>query len=357
MWVADSDFKAPEAVVKRLMKRAEHGIFGYTASTDEFYKSFINWIERRQQFIIEKDWVVTTPGIVAAINFAIQSFTTSGDKIIIQSPVYAPFFNSVNNNGRQLIENPLIETNNTYKMDFDHLEKIIDEDTKMIILCSPHNPIGRVWTKEELLKFGEICAQNDILILSDEIHSDLILSGHKHTSLASLSDDLLNRSITCYAPSKTFNVAGLATSVAVIPNKSLRDKFHQFKRDIGIEHNNLFGIEAFTACYEEGEAWLEEQLAYIEENYHYINDYSDTKDLPFKAFKMEGTYLLWLDCRALKMNDEVLQHFFTTQVKVAVNYGSAFGSAGSGFVRVNLATPRSNVESFMKQLKVAYDTL
>lgn len=357
MWVADSDFKTPPAVVNQLIKRAEHGIFGYTSCTDEFYDAFILWTQKRHAFTIQKEWVITTPGVVAAINFAIQTFTTVGDNIIIQTPVYPPFFNSIKNNGRILIENPLIEKNGTYEMDFDHFENCIDPQTKMLILCNPHNPIGRVWTKEELLRLGEICTRKKILILSDEIHSDLILEGYRHTPMASLSEALLNCTISCYAPSKTFNVAGLQTSVAVIPNKILREKFLQFRRDIGVDSNNVFGIEAFTACYQEGEEWLEEQLLYIGKNITYINDFIIKEQLPLKAFKMEGTYLMWLDCRELNMAHEKLQQFFIENVKVALNSGNIFGAAGNGFMRVNLATQLHNIKSFMKQLKTAYSHL
>ncbi len=357
MWVADSDFKCPQAVIDRLVKRAEHGIFGYTACTDDFYDAFIDWIKRRHTLELKKEWITTTPGVVAAMNFAIQTFTRPGDKIIIQSPVYPPFFNSVKNNGRILVENPLIEKEHSYEMDFEHFENAIDSQTKMLILCNPHNPIGRVWTKEELMRLGDICTRKDILVLSDEIHSDLILDGYTHTPFASLSDDLMNRTITCYAPSKSFNVAGLETSVAVIANSVLREQFLQFKRDIGVDTPTVFGIEAFTACYEEGDDWLKEQMAYIQGNIDYVNTYL-SEHLPIiKAFKMQGTYLMWLDCRRLNLSQEGLQRFFIDNVKVALNSGVMFGAAGNGFMRVNLATPRQNVETFMMQLKEGYNTL
>jgi len=357
MWVADSDFKSPQVVIDHLVKRAEHGIFGYTACTDDFYNAFIEWIKRHHSFELKKEWITTTPGVVAAMNFAIQTFTKPGDKIIIQSPVYPPFFNSIKNNGRILVENPLIEKEQSYEMDFEHFEKAIDDQTKMLILCNPHNPIGRVWTKEELIRLGDICTRKDILVLSDEIHSDLILDSYTHTPFASLSEDLMNRTITCYAPSKTFNVAGLATSVAVIPNSDLREQFLQFKRDIGVDTPTVFGIEAFTACYEEGDDWLKEQMAYIQGNIDYVNTYLSEQLPMIKAFKMEGTYLMWLDCRRLNLSHEYLQRFFIDNVKVALNSGTMFGAAGNGFMRVNLATPRQNVERFMVQLKEAYNTL
>lgn len=353
MWVADSDFKSPPAVVDRLVKRAQHGIFGYTACTDEFYDAFIHWMQRRHNFDIQKEWVTTTPGIVAAINFAIHALTEPGDKIIIQSPVYPPFFNSVKTNGRILVENPLIEKDNTYEMDFDNFEKNIDDKTKMLILCNPHNPIGRVWTKEELTRLGDICVEKDILVLSDEIHSDLILKGYKHTPFASLSKALQDRTISCYAPSKTFNVAGLSASVAVIPNPEIREKFINFTDSIGVHSLTVFGIEALIACYEEGEDWLEAQLDYLQGNIDYVNSYLKDNLPEIKAFHMEGTYLLWLDCRQLNLSQEALERFFINDVKVALNSGTAFGTTGTGFMRVNMATNRKRIEQFLNQLKTA----
>lgn len=357
MWVADSDFKCPDVIVNRLIDRAKHGVFGYTACEEPFHKAFINWMQKRHNFQVQSDWLSTTPGIVAAMNFAINALTEPGDKIIIQSPVYPPFFNSVNNNGRRLVENPLIEKNQTYEMDFDNFERCIDDQTKMLILCNPHNPIGRVWRREELEKLGELCIKHDLIVLSDEIHSDLILKGHKHVPFANLSEALRNRTIACYAPSKTFNVAGLSSSIAVIPNDDIREKFNLFKRNIGVHNPTVFGIEAFTACYEEGEPWLEEQMTYIKANIDYVNDYL-AKHIPkIKAFDIEGTYLLWLDCRQLNLPQEALKQFFIEDVKVALNSGDLFGNAGTGFMRVNMATTKARVEQFLTQLKKAYDQL
>lgn len=357
MWVADSDFKSPQFLINRLMKRAEHGIFGYTDYSDDFFNSFTRWMERHHNTDCKKEWITATPGVVSALNIVIQSLTQSGDKIIIQTPVYPPFYHSVTNNDRLLIENPLIENNNTYTMDFEHLESIIDEKTSLLILCNPHNPIGRVWTREELDRLGKICTEKDILVLSDEIHSDLILPGYKHTPFMALNDDIAQRTISAFAPSKTFNVAGLATSVLVIPNDALRKQVLNFKERIGFNHSTVFGIEAFTACYEEGDAWLQDQMAHIQENIDFVNTYL-AKHIPsLKAFKMEGTYLMWLDCRALNMSQENLQAFFIQHVKIALNSGDMFGNAGKGFMRVNLATTHKNVECFMTQLKNAISSL
>jgi cystathionine beta-lyase len=357
MWVADSDFKCPETVVKRLVERAQHGVFGYTACMKPFNDAFIHWMEKRHNFQVKEEWLTTSPGIVAAINFAINTLTEVGDKIIIQSPVYPPFFNSVHNNGRILVENPLIEKDQTYQMDFEQFENCIDERTRLLVLCNPHNPIGRVWSKEELTKLGEICTRHDIIVISDEIHSDLILKGHTHTPFASLSDDLLNRTISCYAPSKTFNVAGLSTSIAVIANPDIKEKFDLFKRNIGVDSPTVFGIEALTACYEEGADWLEEQMDYIKANIDFVNSYLAENMPKLKAFDMEGTYLMWLDCRQLGLSQEALQDFFIKDVKVALNSGDMFGKAGTGFMRVNMATTKARVEQFMIQLKTAYDQL
>ena len=357
MWVADADFKCPPAVIERLVSRAKHGIFGYTACTNDVYDAFMRWMERRHNFQVKTEWLTTTPGIVSAINFAIHALTNPGDKIIIQSPVYPPFFHAVSNNHRVLVENPLIEKENTYAIDFEQFERCIDQDTKLFILCSPHNPIGRVWTKEELMRLGEICIKHGIIIIADEIHSDLILKGYQHTPIASLSEALQNITITCYAPSKTFNVAGLSTSIAVIPNPEIRESFLNFKHSIGIESPTVFGIEALIACYNEGESWLDEQLEYIQSNINYVNSYLEAHLPEIRAFRMEGTYLMWLDCRKLGLSQEALERFFVDKVKVALNSGSMFGAAGTGFMRINMATNRQRIQHFLEQLSTAYPSL
>lgn len=355
MWVADSDFKVPNEVIERIIKRAKHGIFGYTAKPQSFYDALINWVDKKHQFKIEQNWMVAVPGIVPAINWAILSLTGPGDKIIIQPPVYYPFFSSVTDNGRILLENTLIEEEGFYRMDYDGLEAMIDSDVKMLILCNPHNPVGRVYTEEELKRLGDICVKHNIIIVSDEIHCDLIHEGHKHIPIAGLSKEISNITLTCMAPSKTFNVAGLEASVAIIENEKIREKIKTFQKQIGLGMINIFGIEAFTACYEEGEPWLKEQLNYLKGNIDFFKSFIK-KELPdFKISPIEGTYLLWLDCRYLNMPQKVLQDFFVNEVNVGLDQGEMFGKTGKGFMRFNLATPRSHIEKVLNNLKAAID--
>jgi cystathionine beta-lyase len=353
MWVADSDFLSPKPIIDRLIERADHGIFGYTAKPQAFYDSFIGWVKKRHNWDIKQEWVIATPGIVPAINWAIHALTEEGDKIIIQPPVYYPFFSAVTANNRELVENTLIEEDDSYRMDFDGLLDVIDDRTKMIVLCNPHNPVGRVWREEELKKLGEICLEKGIIILSDEIHSDLVYDGHKHIPIASISEKLNKITMTCMAPSKTFNVAGLEASVTIISDETLRNKFKTFQSSIGMGMINIFGIEAFTACYQEGEEWLEAQLKYLKGNVDYFTDFVEKNLTGFKVTEMEGTYLLWLDCRILDMDTEKLKEFFVNKVKVGLVHGEMFGKSGRGFMRFNIATPRKNIEQVLSNLKEA----
>lgn len=356
MWVADSDFEVPEKVKEVLVKRAEHGAFGYTGRPKEFYNAFIKWVDKRYSWEIKKEHMIITPGIVAAINWAIQTYTQEGDKIIVQSPVYYPFFYAIENNQREIVDNTLVLKDNKYVMDFDRLIEQIDDKTKMIILCSPHNPVTRVWTREELKILGEICVRNDILIISDEIHSDLILEGNVHTPIATVSPEIADLTITMMAPSKTFNVAGLETSTVIITNKELRDKFKKFQQSIGMMLSNIFGIEAFTACYKYGEKWLDAQLKYIKGNVEYVKEFVGKNMAKLNVIDPEGTYLVWMDCSELKYNDAELKDFFVKKVKVALNMGDVFGEeSGGGYVRFNLATQKENVKQVMESFKEQYD--
>lgn len=355
MWVADSDFRVPDKVTEAIVKRAEHGIFGYTVRPQAFYDAIINWTNRRHGWEIKKDWLIYTPGIVAGINWTVHCFTEPGDKIIIQPPVYYPFATAVKQNGRELVENTLIFNGERYEMDFEGLETQIDEKTKMIILCSPHNPISRVWTEEELARLAEICIKHDLIIVSDEIHSDLIMEGYKHTPIAKLSKEVEDRTITFMAPSKTFNVAGLETSVGIISNPDMMKKMIDFQQSIGAGMSNIFGIEAFINCYDHGEPWLLEQLDYLKSNVEYFESYISENMPEIKVNPLEGTYLLWVDCKVLGYTAEELGDFFKNQVKVALDNGSMFGQAGEGYARFNLATPRSYIEKTLNNFKTAYD--
>jgi len=357
MWVADSDFACPQPLTDALVKRAQHGIFGYTYRPNYFFEAFIAWNQKRNNFFIKREWMTVTPGVVAAINWAVKVYTEPGDSIIVQPPVYYPFYAAVKNSGRKLLENTLIEKDGYYTMDLESLKAQITDRTKMIILCSPHNPIGRVWTKEELLALTKICVEHNIIIVSDEIHSDLIMPGYKHTSTATLSQEVADLTITCMAPSKTFNVAGLETAVAVIPNEKLRKPYIDFQNSIGIKMSNVFGIEAFIVAYTQCDDWLEKELAYIAANAKYMQEFV-TQHLPgFKTSPLEGTYLMWLDCRCLKMTAKELDDFFVQKVKVALDGGDLFGVSGEGFMRFNLATPRANVKQVLLNLENAVKKL
>ncbi|WP_026895805.1 MalY/PatB family protein [Clostridiisalibacter paucivorans] len=353
MWVADMDFPAPEPVKNAIKRRAEHGAYGYTDMAESFYDSIIGWMNRRHQWNIKKDWIVYTPGVVPAVNMAIMAYTNPGDKVIIQSPVYFPFFEAVKSNERELIDNQLVLKNGRYEMDFENLEKNIDEKTKLLILCSPHNPVGRVWSKEELLRLGEICIKNNIIIVSDEIHSDIIYGDNRHLPLGSLSDELLNNTITCMAPSKTFNVAGLAASAIIIPDKVLRTKFKDIINRVHIGMANTFGAVALEACYNHGEEWLEELLNYLQENVLYVEKFIEKNIPEIGVKKPEGTYLMWLDFKKLGFNAKQLKEFMIKEAKVALNDGITFGPGGEGFQRMNIACPRSTIKEGLERIERA----
>lgn len=353
MWVADMDFQAPPEVLKILKKRADHGIFGYTGLTETFYDSIINWMKDSFNWNIEKDWILTTPGIVPAINFAIQTYTEKSDKIIVQTPVYYPFFTSIKNNHRTLVTSELKLIDDHYEMDFDDLEQKLSENVKMMILCSPQNPVSRIWHNDELTKVAELCLKYNVLLVSDEIHSDLVFAGNKHIPIPTISNDIADNSITMFAPSKTFNVAGLSLSFVIIPDKNIRVKFQKTIRNLGLHGGNLFGIEALEAAYRYGRSWLDELMPYVEDNYDFVQQYLSEHIPQIKSIKMEGTYLLWLDCRELGLSQTELIDFFINSAGLAFNDGSKFGDNGKGFMRMNLGCSRKLIKQALEQLQKA----
>lgn len=357
LWIADMDFPAPPEVVEALKERAAHPIYGYTVPTEGYYNGLINWMDRRHSWSgIEKDWIVYTPGVVAGFTIAIQAYSQPGDKVVIQPPVYHPFKNQILGTGRQIVENPLKIVDGYYEMDFEDLAEKIDERTKMVLLCSPHNPIGRVWKRGELEKLVEICVEKDILIISDEIHNDLILGDIKHTPTAIISEEAMQRTVTLVAPSKTFNLAGLINANAIIPNKKLRETFtaHTSK---GTGHRNIFGMVAQDAAYNRGEAWLEELLTYLRGNLKYLEKFLAEKIPRLKLYPLEGTYLAWVDCTSLGMDDEELNEFMLKKAKLWLDEGIRFGTGGSLFMRINLATPRSLLKQALENLEKAVNEL
>jgi len=357
LWVADMDFTAPPEVVEALKERAAHPIYGYTAPTEGYYNGLINWMDKHHGWSgVEKDWILYTPGVVAGFSIAIQAYSQPGDKVVIQPPVYYPFKRQILGTGRQVIENPLKIVDGYYEMDFEDLAEKIDERTKMIILCSPHNPVSRVWKREELEKLVKVCEEKNILIVSDEIHNDLILGEIKLTPTSTISEEALQRTVTLVAPSKTFNLAGLTNANAIIPNKKLREAFRS-QASKGSGHANIFGMVAQDAAYNKGEAWLEELLTYLRGNLKYLEKFIAEKIPGLKLYPLEGTYLAWVDCTSLGMNDEELNEFMLKKAKLWLDEGTLFGTGGSMFMRINIACPRSLLKQALENLEKAVNEL
>jgi len=353
MWVADMDFPSPTPVIEALKKRAEHGVYGYTIRPSSYYKSIIDWMKKRHHWNIKPEWIEYSPGVVPSVSLAIHAFTRPGDKVIVQPPVYHPFFKAVKNNGRQLVMNKLKYENRRYSMDFDDLKSKFDKRVKMLILCSPHNPVGRVWSREELAKLGKICLENNVIILSDEIHSDLVFKGYKHIPTASISPEIADITLACEAPSKTFNLPGLANSTVISSNLKLLTQFKVSLENLGLEFANTFGIVASETAYRYGEEWLEQLLEYIQGNVNYLTDYFERRIPEIKPVKPEGTYLVWLDCRGLNMDSATLKKFMIEKAKVGFDDGPIFGSGGEGFQRANVACPRSILTKALKRIERA----
>jgi len=350
MWVADMDFLAPAPVIEALKQRAEHGIFGYPHYSATYLEAISGWMSRRHQWTIQHEWVTSVPGVVPALALALRAFTQPGDKVIVQQPVYHPFAHITRNNGRQLVVNHLRLVNGRYEMDFDELEKLIDARTKVLILCSPHNPVGRVWTRDELAQLGEICVRRNVLILSDEIHHDLILPGYKHVPTACVSESIAENTVTFVAPSKTFNVPGLSAALVITPNARLRAQYNTELENAALLHGNIFGNVGLEAAYAHGDAWLDQLLVYLQGNFDFLSAFLLENIPHIKLIAPEGTYLAWLDCRALGLSDTALHDLFLKRAKIALNDGKMFGAGGEGFVRLNLGCPRSILASALEQL-------
>lgn len=359
MWVADMDFPSPQPVIDALQARAAQGIFGYTSPTASYYQAIIDWMKRHHQWDVEKDWICNTPcGVVSVLHMLIRTFTSVGDKVVIQPPVYHPFFNALKNNDIELVPNPLSYQNSQYTMNFEELDqKTQDANVKMVILCNPHNPVGRVWSEEELRRFGEICLKNEVLVVSDEIHGDLILNDHVFTPLARLCDEFAQNVIVCTATSKTFNMAGLHTSNIIIPNPELRDAFKKTLKKNGTHGINAFGVVAVETAYNQGEEWLSQVLAYIEGNLAYLEAYIAQHIPPISVVRPQGTYLVWLDCQQLGLNKEELQHLMFEKARIYFDEGAIFGKEGEGFERINIACPRALIVEALERMKKVIDLL
>jgi len=353
MWIADMDFETAPCIINELRNRLEQGIYGYTTRPASYNKSIVNWAKRRYGWKIKPEWLIFSPGVIPTISILIQEMTKENDKIMIQEPVYSPFNSVVNQNKRDLVISPLVKLEDgNYIMDYEDIESKI-KDVKMFILCNPHNPVGRVWTREELIKLGDICMKHNVLVISDEIHSDIILKNHKHTPFASISEEFAQNSITCMAPTKTFNIAGLQMSQVILPNenyyKILDDAFIR----LDIRRNNAFSLVATQAAYNEGEEWLEEYLKYLEGNIDFAINYIKENIPSLKVRKPEGTYLLWVDFSYTGLSDDEVCKLLVEKGKVALNSGNSFGIGGKGYQRINLACPRSMVEEGLNRIKKA----
>jgi cystathionine beta-lyase len=353
MWVADMDFAAPPAVVEAVTRRAAHGAYGYASVPESMWASAIDWLRTRHGWTIERQWLARAPGVVPALNLCVNAFTQPGDAVVVQTPVYYPFFHAVERNGRCLIRNPLVADGGRYRMDLGDLERRIDERTRLLILCSPHNPVGRVWTREELEALGEVCVRRDLIVLSDEIHMDLALAGHRHVPLATVSPALAERTVTLVAPSKTFNVASLNMSLVVASNASLLARYEAAFDSAGLIIASLFGTVALEAAYRHGADWLDQLLEYLEGNADVADRFIGERLPDLRFIRPEGTYLALIDCRRLGMPQPELDEFFLRKARVYFDSGAWFGQESAGFERINLACPRSTLTEALERMEVA----
>lgn len=342
MWVADMDFRTAPAIIDALQKRVAHGIFGYTRVPDAYYDAVTSWFSRRHGWDIDCEWIIYTSGVVPAVSAVIKALTVPGDKVIVQTPVYNCFFSSIRNNGCEIVSNPLRRTADTYEMDFDALERCAtDPRAKVMLLCNPHNPAGRVWTPDELTRLGNICLRNGVTVVADEIHCELVYQGFKYTPFASLSDAFLHRSVTCVSPSKAFNIAGLQIANIVAFDNDLRSRIDKAININEVCDVNPFGVAATIAAYNEGKEWLNQLVDYLHGNYEAMAEFC-RRELPeFPITRLEGTYLVWMDCSSLGMPSDALEHALLDDARLWLNAGTMYGAEGEGYMRWNIACPRS----------------
>ena len=341
LWVADTDFRVPDFIMEALRSRMEHEILAYTFRPDSYYSAVINWMEQRHGWKIEREMISSSPGVVSGVTMLIMALSKPGDKVIIQPPVYFPFFSIVKGCDRKIVENPLVIKDSRYYFDFENLQKNIDPQTKLLILCNPHNPGGMVWKPEELKELGRICTENGIIIISDEIHSDLVFKGYRHTPLPMVSEALALNSAVCMAPSKTFNIAGLSSALVIIPDKKIRSKYEKVVHSLHIDGGNIFGNIAAEAAYQQGGEWLLQLMDYLEGNYRYLENFMHEKLPLVKVMKPEATFLVWLDLRAYGISEEEMANILLYKAGVALNPGSTFGTGGEGCFRLNIGCSRS----------------
>ncbi len=358
LWVADMDFRIPDEVVEALVEVARHGIFGYTDTKQDYFDAVAQWFSHGFGYAPEPDWLVKTPGVVYAIAMALRAFTTEGDAVMIQEPVYYPFSAVIRSNGRRLVSNELVYAQGRYGIDLADFErKLIDERVRLFVLCSPHNPVGRVWTRDELAAMGDLCLKHGCMIVSDEIHCDFVYPGHTHTMLPTLSPELARNTILCTAPSKTFNLAGLQASNIFIPNPHWRNAFEREMLKTGYSQLNTMGLAACRSAYIHGRPWLEQLKAYVKGNLDFLRDFVETRLPRIRLIEPEGTYLVWLDFSALGMSPAALDEWVVNRARLWLDDGPIFGRGGAGFQRINIACPRATLQTALKKLETAMQSV
>lgn len=364
LWVADMDFTVSEEITKSLHAAVDHGICGYTQPKDAYYNAITNWMEKNHNWKTKREWIMKTPGVVFALGAAVKAFTKPGDAVLIQNPVYYPFTNIIRDNDRRVIDNTLVyekrvtEGKSQYSIDYEDFErKIVQEHIKLFILCNPHNPVGRVWTREELQQLGEICLRHHVIVVSDEIHNDFVYPGFEHTVFANVDPRFTEFTVTCTAPSKTFNLAGLQISNIFISNETLREAFQKEIDKTGYDEPNALGAVACEAAYRGGQEWLDQLRAYLLENLNFLRAYLQEKLPQIHLVEPEGTYLVWLDCSELGISGKELDQFIVEKAGLWLDGGAMFGPSGADFQRVNIACPRATLELALDKLKAAVDNL
>lgn len=352
MWVADMDFRTAPAIIEALSRRVDHGVFGYTRVPQSYYESITGWFARRHGWNIDNDWIIYTSGVVPALSAIIKALTVAGDKVLIQTPVYNCFFSSIRNNGCEIVESPLVYADNTYSIDFEDLErKVSDPKVKAMILCNPHNPAGRVWSRDELIRIGEICIRHDVVVIADEIHCELVMPGYEYTPFASISEEFSRHSVSCVSPSKAFNIAGLQIANIVCADAGRRAKIDRAININEVCDVNPFGVIALQAAYNEGAEWLDQLLEYIHGNYEYMRRFCEEHLPDFPITKLEGTYLVWMDCRKFGMTSAELEKALIQDAKLWLNAGTMYGKDGEGFMRWNIACPRARMIEGLKRFE------
>lgn len=365
LWVADMDFRTAPEIIDALRDRVEHGIFGYTRVPDTYYEAVTGWFARRHGWTIDREWIIYTSGVVPALSATIKALTRAGDRVLVQTPVYNCFFSSIRNNGCLVEENRLIYEDGTYRIDFDDLErKAADPRVTLMLLCNPHNPAGRVWTSDELMRIGDICLRNGVRVVADEIHCELVFPPHRHVPFASLADDFGSRAaefmtntVVCVSPSKAFNIAGLQIANIIAADPDVRRKIDRAINDNEVCDVNPFGVEALIAAYNKGEAWLAALLEYLCGNYRFLKEYFAAHMPQLTVTRLEGTYLVWVDCRRLGLTSEALCRRMLDEQLLWLNEGTMYGAAGEGFVRINIACPRSRLEEALERMSRFVDGL